>query len=102
AEHDLAPAAVAFGIHQLIERLLPLAGLLRIAVEGALGVRILVVDGHVEPFVKLAGRAKETGCSVGEPCRLGTTRAVFSLYPFPGRVPQSVTPRGAARLVRSG
>src|SRR5690606_2255923 len=69
--------------------LLPLAGLLRITVEGALGVRILIVNSHVEPFVLLAGLAKETGCDAREPCRLSTTRAGFSLYPFAARVPQS-------------
>ncbi len=51
AEHDLAPAAVTLGRHQLLERLLPFGRLLGIAVEGALGVRILVVDSHGRPFV---------------------------------------------------
>ena len=51
AEHDLAAAAVALRRDQLLERLLPLGGLVGIAVEGALGVRILVVDSHGRPFV---------------------------------------------------
>ncbi|GEK86147.1 hypothetical protein GCM10007198_16180 [Microbacterium aerolatum] len=77
---------MALGVDELVERLPPFAGLFRIAVEGALGVRILIVDGHVEPFVKLAGLAKETGSDAGESCRLGTTRAVLSLAPFDGYV----------------
>ncbi|GAA3948266.1 hypothetical protein GCM10022383_27540 [Microbacterium soli] len=80
---------MALRIDELVERLLPLAGLLRIAVERALGVRILIVNSHVEPFVLLAGLAKETGCDVGEPCQLGTARPVLSLYPFTIAVPHS-------------
>lgn len=86
AEHDLAAAAVALGIHQLIEGLLPLAGLLRIAVEGALGVRILVVHGHGEPFVKLAGHAKETGSDTG------------SLVSCAQRAPDSAYPSSTTRV----
>ena len=50
-EHDLATAAVALRGDQLLERLLPFGRLVGIAVEGALGVRILVVDSHGRPFV---------------------------------------------------
>jgi hypothetical protein len=65
AEHDLATAPVPLRIDELIERLLPLTGLFRVAVEGVLRVRILIVDGHGEPFVKLAGHANETGSDAG-------------------------------------
>ena len=51
AEHDLAATAVALRGHELLERLLPLGRLFGIAVEGALGVRILIVDSHGRPFV---------------------------------------------------
>ncbi len=51
AEHDLAAAAVTLRGDELLERFLPLGRLVGIAVEGALGVRILVVDSHGRPFV---------------------------------------------------
>ena len=51
AQHDLAAAPVALGLDELLERLLPLRGLVGIAVERVLRVRILVVDSHVRPFV---------------------------------------------------
>ncbi len=56
AQHDLAGAARAPGIHQLRERLLPLAGLFRIAVERCRGVGILVVNSHHATF-RCAGRS---------------------------------------------
>ena len=56
AEHDLAATAMALRVDELVERLLPLARLLRIAVEGALGIRILVVHSHGGAF-RQAGRS---------------------------------------------
>ena len=51
AEHDLAATTVALRLHELLEGLLPLGGLIGIAVEGFLRVRILIVDSHRRPFV---------------------------------------------------
>ena len=45
------PRPWPFACDELLERLLPLRGLVGIAVEGALRVRILVVDSHRRPFV---------------------------------------------------
>ncbi|GAA2918356.1 hypothetical protein GCM10017596_22480 [Microbacterium keratanolyticum] len=52
-------------IDEFVERLLPFGGLFGVAVERTLRVRILVVNSHVEPFVMLAGHAKETGSDAG-------------------------------------
>ncbi|CAI7569181.1 unnamed protein product, partial [Penicillium discolor] len=82
AEHDLAPAAVALGVHQLVERLLPLTGLFRIAVEGALRVRILIVDGHGGTFRQAGRSCQGNGKRHGQPCRPCTTRADLSLSLF--------------------
>ena len=71
AEHDLAAAAVALRGDELLERLLPLGGLVGIAVEGALGVRILVVDSHVRPFVVwqiVPGNRIRSGTAFVRPC----------------------------------
>ena len=51
AQHDLAAAAVALGLHELLEGFLPLRGLVGIAVERFLRIGILVVDSHLRPFV---------------------------------------------------
>ena len=45
------PRPWPFACDELLERFLPLGGLVGIAVEGALRVRILVVDSHGRPFV---------------------------------------------------
>ncbi|SBS70958.1 Arginase/agmatinase/formimionoglutamate hydrolase, arginase family [uncultured Microbacterium sp.] len=51
AQHDLAAAPGALGIHELLEGLPPLRRLVGIAVQRALRVRILIVDSHGRPFV---------------------------------------------------
>ena len=94
AQHDLAAAGVALRRDELVERLLPLAGFVRVAVELALRIRILVVNGHARPFVGFSGRSCQ-GITLGAraACRPCTTRPLQA-YPFRGRAVLSGT-RGA-------
>src|SRR5690606_38121039 len=46
AQHDLASTLGTLGVDELVEGLLPFGGLLGVAVDGALRVRILIVNCH--------------------------------------------------------